>query len=54
MAYKWHGILLKSYNYKQWHRDKVHEELGIHDFDGIYEKFDKILLEGENESLIKI
>ena len=54
MGYKWHGILLKSYNYKQWHRKEVHEELGIFCFDRIYEIYDKILSEGNNRELIGI
>lgn len=54
MGYKRNGLLLKRYNYKQWHRDKVHNELGIYLFDDIYEQFDFILNEGENASLIKM
>ncbi len=51
-GYKWHTPI--SYNYKQWQRDKVHEKLKIHDFDDIYEQYDKILSEDKNEELIKI
>ena len=54
MGYKWRGPILTSYNYKQWHRREVHEKLGIFDFDEIYEKFDKILSEGNNKELINI
>lgn len=54
MGYRWRGPILCSYNYKQWHRDKVHGELGIHEFDGIYEKYDAILSEEGCAELIKI
>ncbi len=54
MGYRWRGIILTSYNYKQWHRDAVHSELGIHEFDDIYEMYDKILEEGNNRELIGI
>lgn len=50
-GYKWHTPI--SYNIKQWQRDKVHKNLKIHDFDDIYELYDKILADG-NEELIKI
>lgn len=31
-----------TYNVKQWHREKVHNKLKIHDFDDIYEQYDKL------------
>lgn len=54
MGYKWHGILLKRYNYKQWHRKEIHEELGIHQFDEVYRLFDEILAKDNNKELINI
>ena len=54
MGFKWRGPILTSYNHKQWHREKVHSYLGIHDFDDIYERFDAIMGEPGNEPLIKI
>ena len=46
--------LFPSYNYKQWHRDKVHEKLGIHDFDDTYALYDEIMAKDNNKELIKI
>ena len=46
--------LFPSYNYKQWHRDKVHEKLGIHDFDDVYAMYDEIMEKENNKELIKI
>ena len=54
MGYKWRGPFLTSYNYKQWHRNEVHEKLGIFEFDEIYAEYDKILSEGNNKELIGI
>ncbi len=54
MGYKWRGILLTSYNYKQWHRDEVHEKLGIHEFDDIYEEYDRIIAYEDNRKYITI
>ncbi len=54
MGYKWRGPILTSYNYKQWHREQVHEKLGIHEFDDIFALYDKILAEGNNRELIYI
>lgn len=54
MGYKWRGIFLTSYNYKQWHRDKVRDALGIHQLDTIYEKYDSILAQDKNKELIFI
>ena len=54
MGYKWKGVLLTRYNHKQWHRKAVHEELGIHCFDKIFEIYDKILAEENNRELIEI
>ena len=54
MGFKRRGIIITSYNYKQWHRTEVHEKLGIYDFDDIYEQFDRIMAEDGNEELIKI
>ncbi len=54
MGYRWRGPILTSYNYKQWHRDKVHGILGIHEFDVIYEKYDALRAEEGNEELIGI
>lgn len=54
MGFKWYGPILTSYNHKQWHRDKVHSYLGIHDFDDIYEEFDRIMERENNRELIKI
>lgn len=54
MGYKWHGPFLLRYNYKQWHRDEVHNKLNIHDFDDIYAEYDKIMAEENNEALIKV
>ena len=31
-----------TYNVKQWHREKVHQKLKIHDFDDIYEQYDEL------------
>ena len=31
-----------TYNVKQWHREKVHNKLKIHDFDDIYAQFDEL------------
>ncbi len=53
-GYKWWGPILTSYNIKQWHRDKVHEKLGIHTFDDIYEEYDRIIAEAGNRELIEI
>lgn len=41
-GFKWYGPFFTLYNYKQWDRDAVHEKLGIHDFDGVYEIYDKL------------
>ena len=41
-GFKWYGPFFKLYNYKQWNRTEVHEKLGIHDFDDIYEIYDKL------------
>jgi len=54
MGYRWRGPILTSYNHKQWHRDKVHEVLGIHDYDEVYKKYDAILAEDGNSELIGI
>ena len=54
MGFKRRGIIITSYNYKQWHRNEVHEKLGIHHVDDIYERFDAIMADGSNEELIKI
>lgn len=54
MGFKWRGPILTSYNHKQWHRDMVHEKLHIHDFDDIYEEYDRIMEEENNKELIKI
>lgn len=54
MGYKWYGPILTSYNYKQWHRDKVHEKLKIFEFDDIYEEYDRIISEESNKELIGI
>ena len=32
-----------TYNVKQWHRDKVHKKLKIHDFDDIYAQYDALI-----------
>lgn len=54
MGFKRRGIIITSYNYKQWHRAEVHEKLGIHDFDGIYEEYDRIKAEGDNAALLEL
>ena len=41
-GFKWYGPFFRLYNYKQWHIKEVHEKLGIHDFDRIYEKYDEL------------
>lgn len=41
---KWYPFFFIVYNYKQTERKKVHEKLGIYDFDDIYEKYDEIAL----------
>lgn len=41
-GFKWYGPFFRLYNYKQWDRKNVHEKLNIHDFDDIYELFDKL------------
>lgn len=38
----WYGPFFKLYNYKQWDRENVHNKLNIHDFDDIYEIYDKL------------
>ena len=53
-GFRWRGPILTTYNIKQWQREKVHQELGIHDFDGVYARFDEILSHEGNESLIRI
>lgn len=32
-----------TYNVKQWHREKVHKKLKIHDFDDIYRQYDALV-----------
>lgn len=54
MGFKRRGIIITSYNYKQWHRAEVHEKLGIHDFDDIYEEYDRIKAEGDNAALLAL
>lgn len=39
---KFYPLFFRIYNYKQWNREMVHKKLGIHEFDYIYELFDKI------------
>jgi len=53
MGYKWYGPILTSYNFKQWHRDRVHKA-GIYCFEHIYERFDEILASLPDKSLISI
>lgn len=40
--FKWFGPFFKLKNIKQWERDNVHNVLKIHDFDYIYELYDKL------------
>ncbi len=53
-GFRWRGPILTTYNIKQWQRERVHNELGIHVFDKIYERFDEILSHDGNEALIGI
>lgn len=41
-GFKWYGPFFRLYNYKQWDRGQVHDKLGIHDFDDIYEIYDNL------------
>jgi len=41
-GFKWYGPFFKLYNYKQWDRDALHEKLNVHDFDDIFEVYDKL------------
>lgn len=54
MKFFFYGPVLVKYNYKQWHRDKVHEKLHIHNFDDIYAEFDALMAEGNNAALMRI
>ena len=39
---RWILFIPFTYNIKQWHRDKVHSRLKIHQFDDVYEQFDEL------------
>lgn len=39
---RWYLFIPRVYNYKQWHREKVHSFLKIHDFDDVYAEYDEL------------
>lgn len=53
-GFRWRGPILTTYNIKQWQRDRVHNELGIQDFDEIYAQYDAICSRDRNDALIGI